>query len=347
MDRIPHQAAAAAEQPFVIAIGTSAGGLAAMKEVVAQLPPDLPACVMAVLHVAPDASVSYFVRALGDAGLWDCREASDGDPIMAGRLYVAPADHHLLADDNTVRVVKGPRENRWRPSIDALLRSAAVHHGGRTIGVLLTGELDDGVAGLAAIKRCGGLCVVQDPADAAFPSMPSAAIRRVEIDKVAPLGAIGKTLSILVSKGPGKGGNPPLELLAEARVASGGRLSIDDMDGLGDRSAMTCPECGGVLWELGGESTLHFRCHTGHAFSAEALGTDLTQRLEATLWSAVRLFEERRNFLLSMSKYGASTATENSRVEEIEMHLHLLRRVLLGPAAGEVKAQLKTSKSSA
>ncbi|WP_367871787.1 chemotaxis protein CheB [Luteolibacter sp. Populi] len=344
MDRSPEQAAAA--PPFVIAIGTSAGGLAAMKEVVAQLPPDLPACVMAVLHVAPDASVSYFVRALQAAGAWDCREASDGDPLLAGRLYVAPADRHLLADVATVSVTKGPRENRWRPSIDALLRSAAIHHRGRAIGVLLTGELDDGVAGLAAIKRCGGVCVVQDPADAAFPSMPAAAIRRVEIDQVVPLGAIGKTVARLVSEGPGEGKDPPLELLAEARVAAGGRMTIEDMDGLGDRSAVTCPECGGILWKLGGETSLHFRCHTGHAFSPEALETDLTHRLEATLWSAVRLFEERRSLIQSLSKFGSSTSAESSRVEEIEAHLHLLRRVLLGPAGGDAAAQLESRTSA-
>jgi two-component system chemotaxis response regulator CheB len=320
-------------RPFVITIGTSSGGLAAVKEVVAELPADIPACVTAVIHVAPDASVEYLVKALNEAGDWECREAWNGAPLVAGRFYLAPADRHLLLDADWVLVTKGPRENRWRPSIDALSRSAAVHHGGRVIGVLLTGELDDGVGGLAAIARCGGSCVVQDPADAAFPAMPANAIRRVKVDRIVPLGAIGKVVARLVAAGAKEAGPPPLELVAESRVAAGGRLTIDDLDGLGDRSAATCPECGGTLWELGEESSLHFRCHTGHAFSPDSLDCDMTHRLEATLWSSLRLFEERKKLIQSVVGMGPASEAEVGRLEEIDMHMAMLRRILLGPPA--------------
>ncbi len=318
---------------MVVVVGASAGGLAALKSLVANLPFEPTACFLAVLHVVPGANVGHLAHMLNQAGRLECSEASDGDPLEAGRFYLAPSDHHLMVDKEKIWVTRGPRENRWRPSIDVLFRSAAVHHRGRVIGVLLSGALDDGVAGLSAIRRCGGACVVQNPADALFPEMPATAIQRLKIDEVATLAEMGETLHRLIKEGPRESDPPPRALLIEARVPLGSRMTTDDMDGIGKRSATTCPECGGVLWELSEGGSLRFRCHTGHSFTGAALEEDQAQKIEETLWAAVRLFEERRNLLQAVRRYGSSETTTDQRVEETESHLRLLRRLLVGEAS--------------
>jgi two-component system, chemotaxis family, protein-glutamate methylesterase/glutaminase len=315
---------------MVVVLGTSAGGLRALKSLVGQLDPELPACYLAVYHLGPAGQVGHLVRALGKAGQLICREARDGDPLVAGTLYLAKADHHLLVDKDKVWVTRGPRENRWRPGIDPLFRSAAVHHNGSVIGVILTGTMDDGVVGLAAVRRCGGACVVQDPQASEYADLPARAMERVKGARAVRLDEMGAALESLIREGPREAVEVPRELLVEARAAAGDRITPETMDQIGQRTASTCPECGGVLWKLGDGSSVHFRCHTGHSFTAETLETDLSRRLEQTLWSAVRMFEERRLLLESMSPYGRQGSGLEDRVKESEAHSDLLRRLLTG-----------------
>src|SRR5256885_4553560 len=173
----------------IVVVGTSAGGVEALATLVSTLPPRLPAAIFVVLHISAH-SPSFVPDILDRSGLLETVQASDGMEIKHGRIYVAPPDHHMLVGHGNVRVVRGPKENRHRPAVDPLFRSAALAYGPRVVGVILTGALDDGTAGLRAVKRCGGLAVVQDPRDALFPSMPQSALQHVRVDHCLSVGEI-------------------------------------------------------------------------------------------------------------------------------------------------------------
>src|SRR5262245_34861077 len=268
----------------IVVIGTSAGGIAALQTVFAGLPRDLPAAVFVVIHMSPDTP-SVLPRLLERAGPLPVHAAVDGEPVRGGNVYVASPDHHLLIEDGRVRVARGPKENRHRPSVDPLFRSAAVSYGRRVIGVVMTGALDDGTAGLRTIKQRGGLALVQDPAEADFPSMPRSAIENVAVDRVLPLREIPVALAELAGK-PVDGTAPPdAAAETEALMATGEPESTDK---LGKPSAFGCPECGGVLWEIDDAQLLRFRCRVGHAYSADSLVVEQTEGVEDALWAALR-----------------------------------------------------------
>lgn len=316
----------------IIVIGASAGGVHALTELVAHLPGDLPAAVFAVLHVGSGRSA--LPEILNRAGGLPAKHPKSGEKILPGRIYAAPPDRHLCIEDGTVQVVRGPRENGHRPAIDVLFRSAARWHGPRVIGVVLTGNLDDGTAGLLAIKKLGGVAVVQDPEDADYPSMPASALASVPVDHVAPLAELPRILADLVHQdGPEKGG-PPLVWPQEGDVTeeSLGKAG-DEMNG-GRPSGFTCPDCGGGLWETQSDDLVRLRCRTGHAFSPESLVTSQAQALEAALWAAVRSLEETaslaRRMESRMGDKGLATAQRryHGRAAEAERHSLALRRVL-------------------
>ncbi len=204
----------------IVVVGASAGGVEALGRLCAGLPADFPAAICVVQHLSPDAH-SMLDKLLGRAGQLPVSVPQDGEPVLPGHVYVAPPDWHMLLRPGRLLLRRGPHENRSRPSIDVLFRSAAVAYGPAVIGVVLTGLLDDGTEGLIAIKQAGGLSVVQDPAEAAWPSMPLQALERNGVDHVATLDAMPALLTRLLSEPPAPGRLPAPEVLAEDRVAAG------------------------------------------------------------------------------------------------------------------------------
>lgn len=279
-----------------IVIGASAGGVQALMELLRGLPADLPAAVFVVVHTSP-ASPGVLPQLLQRAGKLTASHARDGEPVRPGHVFVAPPDHHMLIKSEgksaTLCVVRGPKENGFRPAVDPLFRTAARIAGPRTIGVVLSGGLDDGTEGLALIKEYGGIVVVQDPDEAPFPSMPASAIAHVDVDHIVTIAAMSTLLMRLTQKPLSEGADPmsPSEG-KEPDVAESGDASLVTGDLPGAPSAFTCPECGGALWELHSGRLLKYRCHIGHAYSAESLVSEQARNLEASLWTALRALEE-------------------------------------------------------
>ena len=324
-----------------IVVGASAGGLAALSEFVSRLPHPADAVVLAVLHVGPEARVENLLPAIRRGTQWRCEVAADGNRLRPGVVYLAPADHNVLLEEGRISVVRGPRENRWRPGIDPLFRSAAVAYGNKVIGVILTGMLDDGSAGLTAIKRCGGLCVVQDPEDATYPDMPSNAVKRAAPHHVVPLASMGALISDALQEGPPPQVETPRDLEIEAAITARAHAGPNAMDELGTRTAVTCPDCGGTLWEVGQRPAIHFRCHAGHSYGPESVVGAQREKLDETLWMALRMLEERKFLLRSMADSLNAPGTLPDRIAEIESHIGRLREVLMGahPGGGEASSR--------
>ncbi|WP_414620315.1 chemotaxis protein CheB [Calothrix sp. CCY 0018] len=288
----------------IIVIGTSAGGVEALSFLVSHFPADLNAAVMIVLHV-PSHATSVLPHILNRAGELPACHPKDGQEISPGCIYIAPPDYHLLVKPGYISLVRGPRENNHRPAIDPLFRSAARAYGRRVVGVVLTGVLDDGTAGLQAIKLRGGMAVVQNPEDAVYPGMPRSAIENVEdIDYILPLSEIASVLIKLA--------NTPVEAEAEKPVSHDIEIETDlvDMDmetfnnddRAGTPSSFACPDCGGTLWELEQKNLLRFRCRIGHAYSLESLLAKQSDALEDALWFALRALEEKASLTRRMAK---------------------------------------------
>ncbi|HEU5088033.1 MAG TPA: chemotaxis protein CheB [Roseiflexaceae bacterium] len=283
----------------IIVIGASAGGFAVLQRLVADLPPDLPAALFVVWHMSASGE-GLLADVLNRAHTLPAADAVDGEPITLGRIYVAPPDYHLLVEPGRVRVTKGPREHRFRPAVDPLFRSAALAYGPRVVGVVLSGALDDGTAGLRAIKRHAGLAVVQDLVDAEVPSMPHSAMRAVAVDYVVPAAELAALL-VRVSQEPAPA-SPEVAMeddthtRIEVRIAAQENALEAGVLQLGSPTIYTCPDCHGVLLALRDGEQVRFRCHTGHAFSADSLLAALTATTEDQLWNAVRSLDE--NILL-------------------------------------------------
>ena len=333
----------------LIVIGTSAGGMPALTQLVAMLPATLPAAVLVVQHLSPDSTGEPLVARLARHTGLRCQLARPETPLDAGHLYLAPPDHHLLVKGNRLLVTRGPRENSYRPAADALFRSAAVAFDSQVVGVVLTGMLHDGTAGLEFIKRCGGIAVVQDPADAEYPSMPESALRAVAVDHIVPLAQMGALLTQLVSAGPSgppEQMNIPLDLQLEAAIAERVVGTAEQVSQLGHLVPMTCPDCGGNLWQVDHGQVLRYRCHTGHAFTAEALAESSQHALEETLWVALRMMEERHNLLSSMAGHGNIPANPHQaeRIEDLKRHVNRMREFLLSGSDTHQAAQNQLQK---
>ncbi|MEH1872782.1 chemotaxis protein CheB [Nostoc sp.] len=280
----------------IIVVGTSAGGVEALTYLVKNLPPDLNAVVIIVLHVSSHGT-SVLPKILSRAANLPVSHAQNGEAIVHGRIYVAPPDYHLLVEQGYLRLTRGAKENRCRPAIDPLFRSAARTYGQRVIAVLLTGMLDDGTAGLMAVKMRGGVAIVQNPDDALFSDMPRNAIENVEdIDHIVPLSDIPSILVGLV--------NIPMEIEPENPIPSKmefeteiAQLNLEAVENESDRpgkaSTFGCPDCGGILWEVEEGNLLRFRCRTGHAYSAKTLLNKQSDAIEEALWIALRALEEK------------------------------------------------------
>lgn len=286
----------------IIVVGASAGGVEALSRLVEELPPDLAAAVFVVLHISPSGT-SVLPNILARRGQMPVAHAEDGEPIQNGRIYVAPPDHHLLVAPKLVRVGRGPREHGNRPAADTLFRSAAASYGPRVVGVVLSGTLDDGTAGLVAIKARGGMAIIQDPDDALYPGMPRSALAQDHPDLVLPVAEIGRAL-VRLSNGTLDPGASISSVPQEAAVSDelGAELSwsVPDLElspplepPFGEPSGFTCPECHGALWEIADGDLVRFRCRVGHGYGAESLISEQARGVEAALWAAVRALEER------------------------------------------------------
>ena len=315
----------------VIVIGTSAGGLSALKKLISQLPKDFPLPVLIVRHISPDAMGNVLLDELNKLNTVKCRHAKSGNNLKPGYLYLAPSDHHLLIGGNLkMLVTKGAHENRSRPAIDPLFRSAAVAFGTGVIGILLTGYLDDGTAGMKAINRCGGICIVQDPDEAEYPDMPRNALNNVKVDYCLPISEMGPLLLKIFQRKLPKSKPVPGDVLIEAKIAERVLSDLSSVNKLGDQVPFNCPGCGGVLWQVGKDANLRFRCHTGHAYTAAYLLAEQTNKIEETMWTALRMFEERKNLLTEMArgKKGISSQAALERLKMSQVHIDRLRAIL-------------------
>lgn len=317
----------------IILLGASAGGVQALCEVIGSLPPNLPASIFVVLHVAPHGQ-SALPAILSRSGCLPASHPSDGEPIQPGRIYVAPPDRHLLIDDSRILLSRNATENGHRPAVDVLFRTAARVYRQRVIAVVLTGNLDDGTAGLAMVKRYGGIAVVQDPKEADYPSMPASAIANVQVDHVLPLADIGPLLDELVRQPlPPESDSGLREEEGQEPTAMREQLEADGSES-GLASGFTCPECGGALFEKPGKKPLHFRCRTGHAYSPESLLAKQSETLESALWAALRSLEENaalaRRMEVRLRERGGNKAGErySKRAEDAEKHAAFLRSIL-------------------
>lgn len=282
----------------IVVLGASSGGVEALSRVVRRLPVNLDAAVFVVLHISPSRS-SVLATILARETALATVQAADGEPIRRGHIYVCVPDRHLVLRPGHMSLTAGPTENRVRPSVDVLFRSAAVAYPGRTIGVVLTGNLDDGAAGLAAIKRCGGIAIVQDPSEAFARSMPQAALDATDVDRVAFLDEMGPLIGRLVSESAGSA-TVPADLVADVAASFFIDHPIEAVDTAGPDvelpAPLACPACGGGLMPVDstdGGRVPRYRCHVGHAYSARALLEALGDDMERALWTALRSLEER------------------------------------------------------
>jgi two-component system, chemotaxis family, protein-glutamate methylesterase/glutaminase len=317
---------------WIVVLGASAGGIEALRDFFRALPADLDAAFLVVLHI-PAHSPSQLDRVLASVTGMPVVVPADKASLRAGHVYVAPADQHLMLEDGVIRLTRGPKECRVRPAIDVLFRSAAVTQGPRTIGVVLSGMLDDGTAGLWAVKDRGGLALVLDPGEAMHASMPQSAIQHVKVDLVAGCSALAAAIGeIAARKKPDSPGKPkePTRLDKENRIASEGNgLQLGVMK-MGEVSQYTCPDCHGVLVQIEEGSIIRFRCHTGHAFSLQTLLAEVSESIDKGLWDTIRAIEERVLLLRQMSELEArkrhgNSASLNQLADDAESRIDALK----------------------
>jgi two-component system, chemotaxis family, protein-glutamate methylesterase/glutaminase len=329
----------------IIAIGGSLGAIDAMKEICARLPPDLPAAIFVVIHTVSNRE-HLLAEIFGRAGPLPAHTATDGQPVERGHIYLAPADHHLIVMQGFMRLGRGPRENMTRPSVDPLFRSVAATYGPRATGIVLTGLLNDGAAGVVAIKRCGGTTIVQNPADAIAADMPMGALRAADIDYRAPAADIPRILNRLVGQRVPPRGDAPADLELEIDIALGGPVAPELMRRLGDPVALSCPACGGVLNEMKDRPPLRFRCQVGHAYTAEAVAAVKEHSVDEAIRVALRIIEERAVLLSKMAREAAQMGRDalarnyRKRFDEYERYVTSLRKAAVSaPAPGDADAE--------
>ena len=314
----------------VVVIGASAGGVEAALNVLAGLPADFPASVLVAIHV-PANSRSVLPQIISRSTKLPAAHAVHGETLEPSRVYVAPPDHHLLVHGGRARLTRGARENGHRPAIDVLFRSAARWRGRRAIAVLLSGVLDDGTAGMIAIKSHLGTCLVQDPEDASFSAMPQSAIEHVAVDHVLPAREIGATLVDLVKE------TVPDTASALAKE-TGEVLPEDENPGVmpeideaktesqGPASSFTCPDCHGALWELRDAELIRYRCRVGHAFSPDSLLAAQLDSVEEAMWIAYRTLEETASMSHNLAERARAKGLAQSAARYAEKHTAALER---------------------
>jgi two-component system, chemotaxis family, protein-glutamate methylesterase/glutaminase len=320
--------------PYVICVGASAGGLNAIAQLFSQIPATINASVFVVLHLSRSALGNVFIERIKRDTDLPCKLAENNENIQTGYIYLAPPDAHLLVKKGKIILGHGPDENRFRPSIDVLFRSASTAYGERAIGVILTGLLNDGTNGMWAIHESGGKCIVQDPNEAEYPDMVLSVIDRMEVNYVANLEKIGGILQSLTQQPPGKKINAPDIIKAESELSEKMATGINQVGQIGDHTVFSCPDCGGGLWKIKNGHIDHFRCHIGHSFTTSDLVIKQAESIEQTLWVAVRMMEERKLMLSRMARENKDKGLEriatdfSERSEQLEHHITNLKELL-------------------
>lgn len=318
----------------IIVIGGSSGATAPLKTILGALPADLPAAVFIVLHI-PARSLGLLATVTAAAARLPVHAATEGMVITPGNIYLGVPDHHLIVGEERIRLGRGPRENMARPSIDPLFRSAAAIYGPRVIGVLLSGLLNDGASGLEAIKRCGGMAIVQDPTDAIADEMPLSAMAAVNVDLSVPSARIGDVLSELVHEPAGPRLPIPPEIRLEVDIAAGERIDSDVMRRIADPAPLTCPHCSGVLSTMRDAKPLRFRCQVGHAYTAEVVAKEQENAVDEALRVALRIIEERAELVARMAQDGRASGRRavaemyEERAAEYRGYAETVRRAVL------------------
>ncbi|MEF2277345.1 chemotaxis protein CheB [Deinococcus sp. YIM 134068] len=327
--------------PPIVVIGASAGGIEALRDLAAGLPPEYPGTLCVVLHMHAETP-SALPHILSRAGPLPARHPEDGEELRGGTIYVAPPDHHLLVDGHRAGVKRGPKENRFRPSVDALFRSAAYTRAPGVIGVVLSGMLDDGTSGLWTIKRRGGVAVVQDPGDAAFDPMPRHALEQVNVDHQLRAQDMGPLLARLVQGGvPGAGREDRMDehelerLMLEVGMSALGPDSPTSVQRLGPYSPFTCPECHGAMVQFREGGVTRFRCHTGHAYTAPSLLAELSEAIEDKLYQTLRAMEEGILLLGELGRQagdlsGPQVTALLERAREVQRRADVIQGLALG-----------------
>jgi two-component system chemotaxis response regulator CheB len=319
----------------VVVVGASAGGFEAISKLIAGLPDNMPAAMFIVIHLSQASQASIIKQYFEKNTNYTCLIPQNEEQIKAGHIYIAPPDFHMLLKGSVIRLTKGPHENRWRPSINALFRSAAAVYDSRAIGIILSGMMDDGTSGMSAIKRSGGICIVQEPAEAQHPDMVNSVLYNVDVDYQVPVSDMGYILDDIFSKPVHHDRPIPEDVKLEADITE--RMSVDlpQLSKLGVHSDFVCPDCGGGLWEMKNEKALRFRCHTGHVYTANALLEKQGEELEESVWVSIRMLEERRNLLLQMAnresavKMGNYKQAQTDRAEGLSLHINRLKDLLI------------------
>lgn len=311
-----------------VVVGASAGGVEALSKLVSQLPENFPAALLIVIHF-PESATSLLPSILSRQGPLPAKHAEDGEQLKAGRIYIAPPGKHMLVMADKIRLVVGPKENNNRPAIDPLFRTAARTCGPSVVGVILTGLLDDGTPGMAAIKQRGGITIAQDPDDALFADMPRNAIQNVDVDYILPLSRIGPKLAEIagceVPDWESEFTIDPTEMTLQ---------ELQSLESRGRPSAFVCPECHGTLFELTEDGIFHYRCRVGHSYLPETLASQQEGGIEAALWTALRALKEHNSLLarmvVRMEQRGVPKAAETyrQRLAEGDARIALLANVL-------------------
>ena len=313
---------------FAIGIGASAGGINAVTEVISQLPPSLNAAVLVVFHLSKIAMPEILLERMKKNTKLLCKIANDNDPIEPGTIYLAVPDAHLLVKDKNILLGHGPRENRFRPSIDVLFRSIAADFGERSIGIILTGFLNDGTVGMNAIKQSGGYTIVQDPNEAEYPDMPLSVLETMEADHCVSLKKMGDAILQITKNAKVKGVTPPEVVTLESKLSERAATSIEKVSQLGKKTIYACPDCGGGLWQID-QPSMHFRCHIGHSYTEKDLLYKQSESIEHTLWVSVRMMEERRLLLLRNAKNynekGLQKLSQEYSERAGQMQTHILK----------------------
>ncbi|MEM5327883.1 chemotaxis protein CheB [Paraburkholderia sp. JHI2823] len=319
------------ESRHIVVIGGSRGAFGVLRTLAARLPPDLPAAVCIVLHVGRHESA--LPELISRWGPLPASHPVDGERVASGRIYVAPPDRHLRLSRHRLHLDDGAAENFARPAADPLFRSAAASYGEHVVAAVLSGDLDDGAAGLAIVRAHGGYCIVQDPADCEAPSMPCSALAAAGADAIASGERLADHILAAVHGAPRREVNlmPTEKPDPEASLDGMDVVEPEDLDRVGERSPITCPECGGTLWRMRDDRVLRYRCHTGHAFNALSLQDGREKVEEEAIWSAIRAVNERIIFARERQKWAERVGDrkeveiEQARIDESARLLEALR----------------------
>lgn len=316
----------------IITIGASAGGIAAVSKLLGTFPKDMDAAVFIVIHLSKNAVIDTVVSILNKTSKLPVQIPTNEMEISKGVIYLAPPDAHMMLVRGKILIAMGAKENHWRPAIDVLFRTAAAAYDSCVTGIILTGLLNDGTSGMIAIKEAGGVCMVQEPDEAEFADMPRSVINNMDVDYRVSLKDMGYILADIYSRGNCDPKNVPENIKKESEITIRMASGLEETRQLGELTTLTCPDCGGILTKIKERELTRYRCFTGHVFTQDKLQTGYVERTEETLWIAIRMMEERKNFLLGYNGHAnespALAADREKRASDLKIHIDRLKVIL-------------------